>query len=171
MINQRMRDEINQQINAELYSAYLYLSMATYFEDLGLPGFAKWMYAQNQEETFHGMKFFRYLVSRGGRVDLLAIEEPPRSWDSPLAVFEHVLEHEQKVTGLINGLMTTARELADYATENELQWFIAEQVEEEENAEAIIRKLQLLKDAPGGLVMVDAELAARVFTPPAAAQE
>ncbi|NLT35345.1 MAG: ferritin [Gaiellales bacterium] len=168
MISQRMRDEINQQINAELYSAYLYLSMATYFEEQGLPGFANWMYMQNEEETFHGMKFFRYLVSRGGRVDLLAIEEPPRSWESPLAVFEQVLQHEQKVTALINGLMTTARELSDYATENELQWFIAEQVEEEEHAEAIVRKLQLLRDAPGGLVMVDSELANRVFTPPTA---
>ena len=168
MISQRMRDEINQQINAELYSAYLYLSMATYFEEQGLPGFANWMYMQNEEETFHGMTFFRYLVSRGGRVDLLAIEEPPRSWESPLAVFEQVLQHEQKVTALINGLMTTARELSDYATENELQWFIAEQVEEEEHAEAIVRKLQLLRDAPGGLVMVDSELANRVFTPPTA---
>lgn len=170
MLSHRMGDEINQQINAELYSAYLYLSMATYFEEMGLPGFANWMYVQNQEETAHGMKFFRYLVSRGYRVSLLAIDEPPRTWESPLAAFENVLEHEQKVTGLINSLMTTARELADYATENELHWFVAEQVEEEDNAETIIRKLQLLKDAPGGLVMMDVELAARVFTPPAAAQ-
>lgn len=170
MINERMRDEINKQINAEMYSAYLYLSMASYFEEQGLPGFANWMYVQNEEETFHAMKLFRFIVARGGRVELMAIEEPPRSWEDPLAVFKHVYEHEQKVTGLINSLMTTARELSDYASENELQWFVAEQVEEEDNADKLVRKVQMMKDAPGGLMMLDAELAERVFTPPASTE-
>jgi len=168
MIDERMRTEINRQINAELYSAYLYLSMATYFEDQGLPGFANWMYVQNEEETFHGMKFLHYLVERGGRVDLLAIDEPPREWASPLAVFEHVYEHEQHVTSLINNLVNVAEEIKDRATFNELQWFIAEQVEEEANAEALVNKLRLTKDAPAALFMIDNELATRVFTPPAA---
>ncbi len=170
MIDERMKDEINKQINAELYSAYLYLSMATYFEEQGLPGFANWMYVQNQEETFHGMKFFHYLAERGGRVELLAIDEPPREWASPLAVFEHVYEHEQHVTSLINNLVNVAEELKDRATFNELQWFVAEQVEEEANADAIVSKLRLTKDAPAALFMIDNELAARVFTPPAATE-
>lgn len=170
MIDDRMRNEINKQINAELYSAYLYLSMATYFEDKGLPGFANWMYVQNQEETFHAMKFLHYLVERGGRVELMAIEEPPREWASPLAVFEHVYQHEQHVTSLINNLVNVAEEIKDRATFNELQWFIAEQVEEESNAEAIVNKLKLTQDAPSALFMLDNELAARVFTPPAATE-
>ncbi|NLE73380.1 MAG: ferritin [Actinobacteria bacterium] len=170
MIDERMRTEINKQINAELYSAYLYLSMATYFEDQGLPGFANWMYCQNQEETFHGMKFLHYLVERGGRVDLLAIDEPPREWASPLAVLEHVYEHEQHVTSLINNLVDIAEEIKDRATFNELQWFVEEQVEEEASAETLVTKLRMIKDTPGPLLMIDNELATRVFTPPDASE-
>jgi len=168
MIDEQMRTAINKQINAELYSAYLYLSMATYFEDQALPGFANWMYVQNQEETFHAMKFLHFLVSRGGRVELMAIDEPPRDWSSPLAVFEHVYRHEQHVTSLIGDLVNLAGDIKDRATFNELQWFVAEQVEEEANAEAIVGKLRLAKDAPAALFMINQELAARVYTPPAA---
>lgn len=121
MIEEQMRTAINKQINAELYSAYLYLSMATYFEDQALPGFANWMYVQNQEETFHAMKFLHFLVSRGGRVELMAIDEPPREWASPLAVFEHVYRHEQYVTSLIGDLVNLADDIKDRATFNELQ--------------------------------------------------
>lgn len=170
MIDKRMQDAINEQINAELYSAYLYLSMATYFEDKGLSGFANWMYVQNEEETFHAMKFLHYLVERGGRVELSAIDEPPREWGSPLAVFENVYEHEQHVTSLINNLVDVAEELKDRATFNELQWFIAEQVEEEASADDIVNKLRLAKDAPGALLMLDKELAVRTFTPPTEAE-
>lgn len=167
MIDERMREAINKQINAELYSAYLYLSMATYFEHQGLPGFANWMYVQNQEETFHAMKFLRYLVERGGRVELDTIAAPPRDWESPLAVFEHVCQHEQHVTALINELVDLSEEVKDRATFNMLQWFVGEQVEEEANAEALVGSLRLAKDAPTALFMLDRELATRVFTPPA----
>lgn len=167
MIDERIREAINKQINAELYSAYLYLSMATYFEHQGLPGFANWMYVQNQEETFHAMKFLRYLVERGGRVELDTIAAPPRDWESPLAVFEHVYQHEQHVTALINELVDLSEQVKDRATFNMLQWFVGEQVEEEANAEALVGSLRLAKDAPAALFMLDRELATRVFTPPA----
>jgi ferritin len=170
MIVDAMQKAINEQVNAELYSAYLYLSMKAYFEDAGLPGFANWMQVQTLEESSHAMKLFGYLVERGGRVHLGAIEEPPSEWEGPQAVFENVLAHEQFVTGRINSLMDLAIELKDHATANMLQWFIAEQVEEEASADTLLQKVKLMKDAPGGLFMLDQELAARVFTPPAAAE-
>lgn len=170
MIDSKMQKAINNQINAELYSAYLYLAMRAHFENESLPGFANWMSIQTLEESSHAMKFFDYVVGRGGQVELGAIERPPASWDSPLAVFEHVYAHEQMVTGLINELMDLAIELKDHATASALQWFIAEQVEEEASADAIVQKVRLMKDAHGGLFMLDRELASRVFTPPAAVQ-
>jgi ferritin len=169
MIEQRMQDAINKQINAELYSSYLYLSMAAYFEDLNLPGFANWMRVQTQEENFHAMKFFDYLSERGGRIILDSIVAPPTEWTSPLDVFEYTYKHEQLVTSLINDLVDLSIEIKDHATNNLLQWYVAEQVEEESNADAIVKKLKLMGDAPGGLFMIDQELAARVFVPPVAA--
>ena len=170
MLDERMQDALNRQINAELYSAYLYLSMSAQFAELGLAGGQSWMHVQFQEELFHAQKFFDYVVERGGRVLLGAIEQPTQEWPSPLAMFEGTLEHEQKVTGLINGLADLALELRDHATLQELQWFIGEQVEEEASADDMVKKLRLVQGAPGGLYEIDKELAARVYTPPLAAQ-
>ena len=169
MINERLLDALNRQVNWELYSSYFYLSMSGYFESTGLKGFASWMRAQAQEELFHAMKFYDYIISRGGRVKLLQIDEPPSEWASPLDVFENVFAHEQKVTGLINALLDLAIEKKDYATQSMLQWFVNEQVEEEANAEEIVQKLRLIQGERGvGLLyMLDKELGQRVFTPPA----
>jgi len=170
MIPKKMEEALNGQLNAELYSAYLYLSMAAYFESVDLAGFANWMRIQNQEEQFHAMKFYDYIIERGGRVTLRSIETPPSDWDSPLAVFEATLEHERKVTGLINDLVYLAREEKDNASEIFLQWFVNEQVEEEDNVSKVLGQLKLIKDGPQALFMMDKEIGQRVFTPPAAAE-
>ncbi len=170
MISKKMEKALNGQLNAELYSAYLYLSMAAYFESADLAGFANWMRVQVQEERFHAMKFYDYIIGRGGRVTLDSIQAPPSDWDSPLAVFEATLTHEQKVTGLINDLMDLAREEKDNASEIFLQWFVNEQVEEEDNAGKVLGQLKLIKDSPQALFMMDREMGQRVFTPPAAAE-
>ena len=161
MIKKKVEKAINKQINAELYSAYLYLSMNAYFESMNLPGAAQWMKYQAQEEMVHAMKFYGYLVERGGRVTLEAIDKPEAEWESPLAVFEAAYAHEQKVTAMTNALMDLAISESDHATSSMLQWFIDEQVEEEANADGIVQKLKMVKDSPGGLFMVDKELAAR----------
>ncbi len=163
-----MVNAINKQLNAELYSAYLYLSMGAYFESIDLSGFANWMRVQAQEELSHAMKFYDHLVQRGARVTLGVIEAPPTEWDSPLAVFDHVYKHEQMVTGLINKLVDLAISLSDHATHNFLQWYVAEQVEEEESASGVLQKVKLAGDDSSGLLMLDQELARRVFNPPAA---
>jgi ferritin len=169
MIKPKIQQALNTQINRELYSAYLYLSMAAYFESLSLKGFSNWMTVQAQEEMVHVMKFYAYLIDRGGRVTLTGIEAPPAEWNCPFNAFEEVHKHEQKVTGYINGLVTLAIAEEDHATHNFLQWFVSEQVEEEASADAVIQKLRLMQDAPGGLFIMDQELAKRVFTPPPAA--
>ena len=167
MISDKMQDALNGQLNAELYSAYLYLSMSGYFKSTSLPGFANWMRVQTQEELVHVMKFFDFLNEREGRAVLVEIQGPPTQWNSPLAVFEAAYAHEQKVTGLINNLVDLALEEADHATNTFLQWFVTEQVEEEASASGVVQKLKLLKDAPGGLFMMDQELGQRIFAPPA----
>ncbi len=167
MIKKKMENELNKQLNAELYSSYLYLSMSAYFESINLKGFANWMRVQAQEELVHAMKFYDYLNERGGRAVLMAIDAPPAKWQSPIAVFEHVYEHEQKVTGLIHDLVNLALSESDHATNNFLQWFVAEQVEEESSADEIVQKLKLIGDARGGVFMLDRELGQRVFTPQA----
>lgn len=161
-----MEEALNGQLNAELYSAYLYLSMAAYFESADLAGFANWMRVQFQEEQFHAMKFYDYIIERGGRVTLTQIEAPPSEWNSSPAVFEATLEHEQKVTGLINDLVYLARDEKDNASEIFLQWFVNEQVEEENNAGTIVGQLKLIKNSPEALFMMDKDMAQRVFTPP-----
>jgi len=166
MIGKKMETALNDQVNAELYSAYLYLSMSAYFESVNLPGFANWMKIQSQEELVHAMKIYDYINERGGRVLLKQIEQPPTEWDSPLAVFQNVYKHEQKVTGLINTLVNLAVEERDHAANMFLQWFVNEQVEEEKSADQVIQKLKLTADAPGALYMLDNELGQRVFTPP-----
>ena len=167
MITKKMQDALNEQINAELYSAYLYLSMVAYFESVNLPGFATWMRAQTQEEVVHAMKIYDYVNERGGRVILKSIGEPQAEWKSALAAFEAAYQHEQKVTALINGLVNLAIEEKDHAANMFLQWFVNEQVEEESSADAIVQKLKLMADAPGAMYMLDNEMGQRVFTPPA----
>ena len=168
MISKKIEQAINDQINAELYSAYLYLSMVAYFESVNLSGFATWMKAQTQEEIMHAMKMYDFVNERGGRVILKAIDTPPSEWDSPLAAFEAAYAHEQLVTGRINDLVNLAVEEKDHATNSFLQWFVNEQVEEETSADNVVQNLEMARDAPGALFMIDRELGQRVFTPPAA---
>lgn len=168
MLDKEMEDAINKQLNAELYSAYLYLSMGAYFEANDLSGFANWMRVQAQEERDHAMKFYDYLVTRGARVTLTEIEAPPTEWESAIAVFDHVYRHEQMVTGLINKLVDLAISLSDHATNNFLQWYVAEQVEEEESASTVLQKVKLSEEDSRALFMIDQELATRVYNPPAA---
>jgi ferritin len=167
VLSKKMEKALNEQINAELYSAYLYLSMAAWCEGQGLEGFGNWFKIQAQEELTHAMRFYTYVFGRGAAVKMKAIEAPKTSWKSVLATFQDTLKHEQKVTGLINALVKLARNEADYATENMLQWFVAEQVEEEDTADKIRQRLELIGKDGQGLYMVDRELATRVFTPPA----
>jgi len=167
MISKKMEEALNGQVNAEMYSAYLYLSMESYFKSLNLNGFASWMRVQTQEEMIHAMKIYDFINGRGGRVILKAIEGPPIEWDSPLAVFEAVYVHEQKVTGLINELVNLAIKEKDHATNTFLQWFVNEQVEEESSADEVVQQLKMMENAPGGMFMLDRELGQRVFTPPA----
>ena len=161
MLKQKLQDAINEQINKELYSSYLYLSMSAYCESVNLSGFGHWMRAQAGEEQGHALKLYRYVVETGGRVWLKAIDEPPAEFDSPLDVFEKTLAHEEKVTGLINGLYALALSENDYATQIFLQWFVSEQVEEESNATQIVELLKAIGDYPQGLIMLDRQLAAR----------
>jgi len=167
MLSGNMEKALNGQINAELYSSYLYLSMAAYFHSVGLDGFGRWMRAQAQEENVHGMKIFDFVIERGGTVTLTAIEGPKTKWSSAVEVFEETLAHEQKVTSLINGLVDLAKKESDYATDNFLQWFVAEQVEEEASADEVLNKVRMVGEKGHGLYMLDKELGARVFTPPA----
>ena len=144
MISKKMQDAINDQINAELYSSYLYLSMSAQAEDWNLPGFASWLKKQSEEETEHGEKLYEHMVDRGGRVVLKAIDAPATEWKSPLEMFEEVYAHEQKVTSLIHGLLATARGENDYAAEVMLHWFVDEQVEEEANSSQIAEQLKMM---------------------------
>ncbi len=166
MLNAKMEKALNAQLNAEFYSAYLYLSMAAYFESTNLAGLANWMRIQFQEEQFHGTRFFDFVLERGGKVSLAAIDEPEKDWDGPVSVFAATLAHEQKVTGLINDLVYLARDERDNASEIFLQWFVKEQVEEESTADTILGKLKLSEGSPHALLMIDQELGGRVFTPP-----
>ncbi len=158
-----MQTAIDEQINAELWSAYLYLSMSAYFERQNLRGFANWMKVQWQEELTHAVKFFDYVHSRGGEVYLKPIAAVDTDWKNPVAAFTATLEHEQVVTGLINNLANISIEEKDHASNSMLQWFIAEQVEEESNVEQILVQLKMIGDNGYGLLMLDRELAARVF--------
>lgn len=168
MINKKLEERINYQINRELYSEYLYLSMSAYLENKGLAGMANFMRVQAQEEHFHAMKFFNYVNERGGRVVLDAIEQPPVDFETPLAVFEESLKHEKIVTDLINKLMDLAIEVNDHATRSFLNWYVDEQVEEENSFQTIIDKLELVGGKGHGLLMLDKDLGMRVFTPPVA---
>lgn len=167
MIPKRVEEAFNLQINAELYSAYLYLSMAAYFEAKNLPGFANWMRVQFQEEQFHAFKMFDFVNERGGRVNLTTIDGPKVEWESILDVFEEVLSHEQHVTSLIYKIMDIAIEEKDHATRSFLNWFVDEQVEEESTAESILDELKLIDGRGNGIMMMDREFRSRVFNPAA----
>lgn len=161
MISNRMQDAFNEQINKELYSAYLYLAMAAWAEAHNLPGAAHWMKLQFKEEQEHALKMFDFALDRGGQVVLQAIEQPAAEFASLLDVFEKTLEHEQKVTGMIHNLYALALKEADYPSQILLQWFISEQVEEEKNASYIVETLKSTGDKGQALVMMDRELAKR----------
>lgn len=167
MLTPKLQDAFNAQINAEFWSAYLYLSMATQFENQGLGGIANWFKVQFKEEQAHAEIFMNYVNARGGRVLLAPIAAVDTKWNSPLEAFEATLEHEQKVTSLINNLYAMAEEAKDYASRSRLDWFIDEQVEEEETAQAFVDRLRMIGDNPMALYMFDQELAARVYNVPA----
>ena len=166
MLSNRLHEAINAQINAELWSAYLYLSMSMDAEAQGLKGVANWFYVQYLEEQDHARIFMNYLNSRDAKVTLLPIEEVPSEWNSVLSMFEQTLEHEKKVTSLINNLAAIANEERDFASINRLVWFIDEQVEEEESAREMIAAVESVEGNKYGMYMLDKELAARVYTTP-----
>ena len=166
MLSNRLHQAINAQINAELWSAYLYLSMSMDAEAKGLKGVANWFHVQYLEEQDHARIFMNYLNSRDAKVTLLPIEEVPSEWDSVLAMFEQTLAHEKKVTALINNLAAIANEDRDFASINRLVWFIDEQVEEEENAREMIAAVEAVEGNKYGMYMLDKELAARAYTTP-----
>ena len=167
MLSKNMEKALNGQINAEIYSSYMYLSMSAWFAQSGLAGFANWMNQQAQEEMFHAMKLFDFVNERGGRVLLDAIDKPPTDWKSTTDVIEATLKHEQKVTGLINDLVNQALDERDHATNIFLQWFVSEQVEEEDNVGGVLDKLKLIGKDTSGLFALDQEMGQRVFTLPA----
>ena len=167
MLSNKIEEALNEQVNAEFWSAYLYLSMACHFEAEGLTGIANWFRIQFQEEQAHAQIFMNYINARGGRVQLMPVAEVPTKWDSPLAAYRDTLAHENKVSALINNLYAMAEAEHDYATRTALGWFISEQVEEEETARELIDKLQLIGDNGYGLYMLDKELATRTYTTPA----
>jgi ferritin len=161
MIGKKMQDAINDQIQAEMHSSYLYLSMATYFHSIGMDGMATWMHVQAKEENGHAMKFFSHIVDRGGRVELKQIDKPQTEWASPLEAFQAAYKHEQYITGRINNLVKIAAEESDNAAGIMLQWFVTEQVEEEANTSKIVDKLEKISGSANGLFMLDSQLGKR----------
>lgn len=161
MFSKVIQDEMNEQIKHELYSAYLYLAMAAYLDHSSLPGFAHWMRLQAQEEVEHAMKFFDYIHDRGGRVVLQAIDQPPAEFKSPTAIFSQAYEHEQMVTGRINHIYGLAVQEKDFASQEFLNWFVKEQVEEEKSASQILETLKMSGEQGHSLVMLDRQLGER----------
>lgn len=166
MINKKVEKALNEQINNEIFSAYLYLSMSAHSTYLGLKGFANWFMIQYQEEMEHAMKFYDYINDRGGKVILLPVKQPDSEFDSPMDMFQKTLAHEQFITKCINDLVDLAIEEKDHATQILLQWYVTEQIEEEGNDNDIIAKLELIGENGNGLLMLDKELSARIYTPP-----
>ncbi|MBN1300378.1 MAG: ferritin [Melioribacteraceae bacterium] len=164
MASQKMIDTLNEQINKEMFSSYLYLSMSSYFSDKNLTGMAAWMKAQSAEETMHAMKIYDFVQNLGGKVILKKIDEPKNEWDSPKAAFEDALEHEKFISRSINEIIDLAISEKDHATHNFLGWFVTEQVEEEATASEIVDKFELIGDNKGGLYMLDRELGSRGTT-------
>jgi len=164
-ISTKIQDALNSQINAEMFSSYLYLAMCAYFDSLDLPGFANWMRVQAQEEGQHVDRLFDYIGERGGRVILEAIEKPPSEWESPLAAFEAALEHERMISQLIDDMVGLALEMRDRASESFLRWYVDEQVEEEASVDRVVKMLRMSQGHPTAMLMIDRELAARVPAP------
>ena len=162
-INKKIEDAINKQINAELYSAYLYLGMSARCTEMNLKGMANWLYVQAQEEMTHAMKFYRFVLERSGHAVMPAIEGVKSDWKAPVEMFAAAYEHEQKVTAMINNIMDIAISERDHASASMLNWFVDEQVEEEANSLEITEKLKLIGDSKDGLLMLDKELSVRVF--------
>ena len=156
-----MEEALNRQVNRELYSAYLYTGMSAYFSSANLSGFAKWLRIQAKEERAHATKLYDYILARGGKIALLDIEAPKSKWASATKVFEEVYAHEQKVTAMINALVELATKEKDHATFEMLQWFVKEQVEEEEHASEILAKVRTIGDVPGHLFYLDHQLGKR----------
>lgn len=165
MLNKRIEKLLNEQINAELYSAYLYLSMSSYFKSVNLNGFANWMKVQYEEEQAHAMKLYEYVYDRGGVVELMTIEKPKAEWTGIIEVFEETLKHEQWVTSSINNITSAAIEEKDHATVAMLQWFVDEQVEEEATVDDLLSQLKLIEGKGAGLFMLDREAKDRTFQP------
>jgi len=165
MLSNNMLHALNKQINKEIYSAYLYVSMSTYSQFIGLKGFANWFMVQYNEEMEHAMKIYTYVNDQGEQVKLMAIDEPPAEFESPMDMFEKTLDHEKFITKSINELVDLATEEKDHATQIFLQWFVTEQIEEEGNDNDIINQLKLIGENGNGLLMLDRELGGRVFTP------
>lgn len=161
MISKKIQNALNEQLNAEFYSSYFYLSMSAYFESKDLQGFAQWFRLQADEEYAHAMKIFDYIYQIGGEVKLIKIDGPKTDWDSFLEVFQDTYEHEQKVTKSINDLLELSYTEKDHATVNFLQWFVSEQVEEEATAQQNVKKMEMIGDNKAGLFMIDKELGAR----------
>lgn len=165
MITKKMLNSLNEQLNKEIYSAYLYVSMAAYAASIGLAGFSSWFNVQVQEELVHSKKFYDYINQQGGRVTLKAIDAPPTDFANVTALFKETLEHERKVTKMINSIVSLAKKENDNATQGFLQWFITEQVEEEASAAEILQKLNLVGKDGNGILLIDSQLATRVFVP------
>ncbi|WP_321504261.1 ferritin [uncultured Methanoregula sp.] len=161
MLSKTMEEALNTQVNREFYSSYLYLAMSAYFESANMKGFAHWLRIQAKEERTHGEKIYDYILARGGKISLGAIEAPKAKWASAGKVFEEVYAHEQKVTGMINNLVEHAIKEKDHASFEMLQWFVKEQVEEEANASDILAQIRIVGDVPGHLFYLDHHLGKR----------
>ena len=166
MMNEKMQTAINEQINKEFYSEFLYLAMKAYFAELNLQGFVNWFDVQVQEERAHAFGMYDYLIERGGKVELLEIEKPVIEGNTPVEIFEHVLRHEQYVTSRINYLLDVAEEVKDRAAISFLDWYLKEQVEEESSVGKVLATLKLIGDDKNALLLLDKDLATRVFTAP-----
>ena len=169
MLDNQMQQELNQQIQEETYSSYIYLAMAAWLEENGYKGMATWMRVQAREEKIHADIFYNFIMERGGHVQLEAIQAPPDSWASPLELFEAALEHEEHITGRINHMMNVAIEVKDHASAQMLQWFVEEQVEEEANVGEAVQQLSIAGDQANAVLMLDREMGTRVFSVPASA--
>ena len=167
MISKKMEKALNEQLNFEMYSAYVYLAMSAHCESKGLKGFANWFYVQYQEEMMHAMKFYNFILDQSSEVELETVKKPKKDYDTLLSIFEETLEHEREVTKRIYKLVDLALDERDHGTNAFLQWFVTEQVEEEASVNQIIDKLKLVQGNGNGIFLLDTELAARVFTPPA----
>jgi ferritin len=168
MLSQKLQDALNEQLNFELYSAYVYFSMSAYYKEKNLNGFASWMRVQALEELVHVDKFFNFIAERQGRVKLQPVKGPEIEWATPLAAMQDAYKHETEVTRRIHKLVDLALAESDHATNTFLQWFVNEQVEEEASVDAVVQQLKLVGNEGYGLFMIDRELATRVFTPPVA---